>query len=623
MLQYMRDKAASWIVIIFLGLIIFVFIFMGFGGGFDKAANHVAVVNDSKIYQTEVQQQYKNTVEQIRRYNKNFVITEAFEKRLVTQAREQLIQEKLIMQEAAKLGIDAKADTINYNYTNKAFMKNGKFDVNEYKKVLELQGLNAADYESRMSKYLLQDKMRSLVVNSVKISEDEIVNRFVWDETTVSADYVLFNPSNYENAKYSDKDLSEYLMKNSNKYRTDPKVKVQYVEINPNDYSKDSKVSESDIKEYYKSNPEQFLTPKTVVVRHILIRTEKDSSAKEIETAKNKAFDVYKKAKKGENFIKLAKKYSEGPTKKSGGFLGEFKKGGILKEIDEKIFSMKSGEISEPVKTVYGWHVIKLDKINEKKIKSYELAESSIKAKLLKNKIESKAYEIGDAIFEAVDNDDSLKDFAKSMKVKFAETKYFTKTDLNIDPKVKKVFVETAFKLFDGEICEPKVINGYFYLIKKVGKKDSEIAKLSVVKKQVINDYLSFRRDQDALKDAEKFQSSLKDETSFSKSSKDFKKIVKVVRNVKRSQIIPNIGQNPTISKALFSLKKDKIYTGVLSDVNGYFVFKLNKRTKPAIKGLASKRVGIVQALSYEKKNDAFSGWVADIRKNSVIEITK
>lgn len=623
MLQYMRDKAASWVVMIFLGLIIFVFIFMGFGGGFDKAANHVAVVNDAKIYQTEVQQQYKNTVEQIRRYNKSFVITEAFEKKLVEQAREQLIQEKLIMQEAAKLGINAKADTINYNYTNKAFMKNGSFDVNEYKRVLELQGLNASDYESRLSRYLLQEKMRNLVVNSVKVSEEEILNRYLWDETTVSADYVLFNPSTYENVKYTDKDLSEYLIKNSAKYRTEPKVKVQYVVINPNDYAKDFKIAESAVKEYYKSNPEQFLTPKTVVARHILIRTKSDSTAKEVETAKNKALDVYKKAKKGENFAKLAKKYSEGPTAKTGGFLGEFKKGGMVKEFDEKAFSMKSGEISEPVKTVYGWHVIKLDKVNEKKIKSYELAKSSIRTKLLKNKVETKAYEIGDAIFEAVDNGDSLKEFAKSMKVKFVETKFFTKEDLKIDPKAKKVFVETSFKLFDDEICEPKVINGLFYLIKKVGKKDSEIAKLSMVKKQIIKDYLSYKKNQNALKDAEKFQGTLKDASSFSKSSKEFKKIVKTVENVKRSQLIPNIGQNPTISKALFNLKKDKIYTGVLSDVNGYFVFKLNKRTKPEMKGLSGKRDRIVQTLSYEKKNNAFSGWVADIRKNSKIEILK
>ncbi|MCP3927143.1 MAG: hypothetical protein GY714_31680 [Desulfobacterales bacterium] len=623
MLQFMRDKAASWIVMIFLGLIIFVFIFMGFGGDFGKSPNHVAVVNDEKILTTEVQEQYKNMVDQIRRYNKGFVVTDEFEKRIIDQSRERLIQERLVIQEASKLGINSNAETINFNLSNKNFMKNGKFDIEAYGKILGQQGMNKRNYEEKLSRYLLQEKMRGFVVNNAKVSEAEVVNRFIYDETTVSAEYILFNPSTYKNVKYTDKDLSEYLMKNSNKYMTKPEVKVQYVVINPNDYLKESKVTNQEIKDFYNGNADQFEKPKSVVARHILIRTKKDSSAKGIETAKNKALDIYKKAKKGENFAKLAKKYSEGPTAKTGGLLGEFQKGSMVKEFDDKAFSMKQGEISEPVKTVYGFHVIKIDKVNENKKTSFKVAEKGIKSKLLKNKIESKAFEIGDAIFEAVDKGDSLKDFAKSMNVKFKETDFFSKNNLKIDPKIRKSFIETSFKLFDDEISDVIVINGLYYLIKKVGKKDAGIAKLSAVKKQVIRDFLADRRDKQALKDADAFKESLKAEASFSVSSKKYNKKIMTVKSIKRSQAIPNIGQNKTITGELFKLNKSRIFSGVLKDVKGYFVFKLKERSKPLMKDLESKRARIVQSLSYEKKSSSFPNWVSYIRGKSNVEIIK
>lgn len=623
MLQYMRDKAASWIVLIFLGLIIFVFIFMGFGGGFDKDQSSVAEVNGAKIYRTEVQQQYKSTVNQIRRFNRGFVETEAIQKRLMVQARDQLIQEKLILQEAAKLGINADAEIVNYNYTNKAFMKDGKFDLAEYEKVLERQGMTASGYETRLGRFLLSEKMRAFIVNGVKISDEEIKNRFIFNETTVNADYVLFKPSEYPDAKYTDKDLSEYLMKNSVKYKTEPMVKVQYTVVNPVDYIKDIKFSDKEIENYYKTNSEEFETPLTVVARHILIRTKKDSTAKEIEAAKKKALDVYSKAKKGEDFAKLAKKYSEGPTAKSGGYLGAFKKGTMVKEFDEKAFSMKAGEISEPVKTEFGWHVIKVDKINPKKVKALKVAGKEIRAKLLKSKIENKAYEICDSIYDAVDKGDSFKEFAKTMKVKFYETDFFSKESLKIDPRVKKDFVEQSFKLFEGEISEPKVINGLFYLIKKVGKKGSEIAKMSKIKKRLIKDYLASKREESALKDAEKFAKGLKDEKSFAAQSKAMNKVSLSVSDVKRDQIIPNIGQNALISKALFRLSKDRVFTGVLKDVNGYYVFKLDKRNAPDMKKLDSSKAKIIQTLSFEKKNAVFTEWVAELKNKSEIKISR
>jgi peptidyl-prolyl cis-trans isomerase C len=142
-------------------------------------------------------------------------------------------------------------------------------------------------------------------------------------------------------------------------------------------------VTEKDAKKYYDENPKEFEQAEQVKASHILIKTKKDASDKEVEKAKKKAQELAKKARKeGTDFSKLAEENSEGPSAKKGGDLGYFTKERMVKEFSNKAFSMENGEISDPVKTRFGFHVIKRTGHKEASTKSFDEAKSDILSKL-------------------------------------------------------------------------------------------------------------------------------------------------------------------------------------------------------------------------------------------------
>lgn len=140
-------------------------------------------------------------------------------------------------------------------------------------------------------------------------------------------------------------------------------------------------VTEAELRAYYDKNLAKYKVREQVKARHILIKTPKDATPEQIATAKTKADQIAVEAKKNpsdEAFAELAKKHSEGPTKSRGGDLSFFTKGRMVKEFDEKAFSMKVGEISDPVKTRFGWHIIRITERTDERTKPFEEVKDTI-----------------------------------------------------------------------------------------------------------------------------------------------------------------------------------------------------------------------------------------------------
>ncbi len=140
----------------------------------------------------------------------------------------------------------------------------------------------------------------------------------------------------------------------------------KYVE---QEFGKKAKVTEEDARKFYDSHPDEFSQPEQVRASHILIKVAPDADKVKKEKALKKIKEVQQKAKKGEDFSELAKKYSEGPSAARGGDLGFFPRGKMVKAFEEAAFSLEKGEISDIVETPFGYHVIKVtDKKKQGKI---------------------------------------------------------------------------------------------------------------------------------------------------------------------------------------------------------------------------------------------------------------
>ena len=147
------------------------------------------------------------------------------------------------------------------------------------------------------------------------------------------------------------------------------------------------KVTDEDVKAYYEQHKEEYTQKEQVKARHILIKVPAGGDEKAWEDAKKKALEIKKEAESGKDFGELAKKYSDDPgTKDRGGELGYFGKGRMVPEFEKAAFSLKPGEISDPVKTIFGWHLIQVEDKKAAQARPLDEVESFVRQRALQEK---------------------------------------------------------------------------------------------------------------------------------------------------------------------------------------------------------------------------------------------
>ncbi|MCK5508602.1 MAG: SurA N-terminal domain-containing protein, partial [Desulfobacterales bacterium] len=429
MLRFLRQNASSWLIKIILGAIVLVFVFWGVGSFRAQRKDRVALVNGETITSKEYKEAYNNVIERLRQRLGNNLDDDMIKMLNVqNQALDMLIDKKLMLQEAAKLNLrvtnNELADTIKQI---KAFQTDGNFDSRIYKNVLSQNRLTPEEFEVIQKESVLIEKIRSFILSNVKVSEQEAIEWFKWENTSVNVDFVLFEPGKYDDIDPTPDEISSFFEKNKESYKADAMIKVRFLRFDSDAYSSGVEITNEEIQDYYENNLEKFKTQKTVGARHILIKTDQSSNPETVEKKRKATLDILKLAREGMDFAKLAKQYSECPSKDRGGYLGEFKKDAMVKPFAEKAFQMKTGEISEPVRTQYGWHIIKVEKINEEKTVSFKEAKDNIQNKLVKEKATNLAYEEAESVYDASFEGDDLIKNAEARGINIITTDFFTK----------------------------------------------------------------------------------------------------------------------------------------------------------------------------------------------------
>jgi len=372
MLSLMRKHAGTWMIKIILGAIVVVFVFWGVGSYTSRRSGRVASVNGTIITIDDYRISYRNLVEQVRQSFGNNLNEELIEMlQIRKRALDELIDRSLMQQAAEKFKLTVSDEELAESIRNiGAFQTAGVFDNRRYINTLNSNKLVPETFEVQQRDALIIDKLQAFVSGNIKVADLEAEQWYIWNNTEVDIDYVMLEPQRYKDIEPTDEEIRNYFDERKDAYKTDPQIKVRYLHFKPEDYADKVTVSEDDIQDYYESNPEKFKSPKTVEARHILIKLNPDANAEEVENARQRIETVLDMAKGGQDFAELAKKYSEGPTKAQGGNLGAFRREAMVKPFADKAFSMKPGEISEPVRTRFGWHIIKVEKVNPEKTSS-------------------------------------------------------------------------------------------------------------------------------------------------------------------------------------------------------------------------------------------------------------
>lgn len=625
MLRLMRDYASSWMIKVILGAIVIVFVFWGVGSFRNRQANIIAKVNGQVITLDEYRPVYNRLLDQMRQQFGNSLNDEMLKMlQLKTRALNQLIDQRLMLQKAAELELRVTDDEIVDSIKKiRAFQSNGIFDNRAYARVLNFNRLTPEEFEDIQRHSLLVQKLQSIIFSGIQVSENEIQEYYKWKNASVDIDYVLFKPESYKDIQVTDEAVQTYFEGNKENYKTQPRVKAQYIHFNPDTYKDGIAVSDQEIEDYYRSNKASFETPKTVEARHILFRVAPDASDEEVAAKKAKALEVLEKYKKGADFESLAKEFSEGPTKDKGGYLGTFKKEDMVAPFAEKAFSMKPGEVSEPVRTQFGWHLIKVEAVNEASVTPLEEAKDKIRDKLAADRAKNMAYDRAEGFYDTTMEGDDLKKIGEDSGLDVKTTPWFTASGEKSGVSDRRKFATAAFDLAIDQISEILDLNDGYYILQVIEKEEGKIPELSTIKESVKEDLIREKQESAAKNDAENLLKALKDKGE-EEALKTEKEGVAFQSSgfFKRNAEIPGIGWENELSQAAFDLSKAKpVAEKVIKGGDGYYVIRLKDRRLPDMQEYDKEKEAIQQTLLSQKQYHAMDTWLKEVKEKSEITI--
>ena len=624
MLSLMRKHAGSWIIKFLLAAIIVVFIPWGVQRYTSQRSSRVADVNGTVITLNDYRNAYTNLVEQARQSFGNSLNDELIKAlQLRKRALDQLVDRTLMLQAAEKLKIQVSDEELAQTIKNiRAFQTAGVFDNQRYLNMLSRTQLSPETFEEQQREALIIDKLQNFIAGNIKVSELESQQWYKWNNTKVDLDYVLFEPGQFKNIEPTADEIQKFFDQHKETYKTDPEIKVRYLHIKPEDFEAAVTVTAEDIRDYYESNTEKFKEPKTVQARHILIKVDQNATPEEVESARQRAENVLKLAREGKDFAALARQYSEGPTKTKGGDLGTFRREAMVKPFADKAFSMKAGDISDPVRTRFGWHIIKVEKINPAKTRSLDEARKDIEKTLKTERSRNLAYDEVESVYDATFEGRDLAEIAQERNLKIMTTKFFTQKSPPKEIKDAARFASVAFSLPVDESSDIQEFSDGYYLIEVVEKVPSKIPELKAVEDSVKKDVIKEKQDAKALSEANRFLAELKNGQPFDATSQKFKLAPKKTGFFKRNDSIPTIGQEPEIARTAFELSDhDRLPGEPLKGQKGYYVIRFREWQEPELNGFEKEKAAVTERLLQQKTFKTMDAWLKRIKGESQISI--
>jgi peptidyl-prolyl cis-trans isomerase D len=528
-----------------------------------------------------------------------------------------------MLQAAEKLKIQVSDEELTQTIrTISAFQTAGVFDNRRYLNTLSRTKLSPGTFEEQQRELLIIDKLQTFIAGNIKVSDLEAQQWYEWNNTEVDLDYVLLEPGQFKNIEPTADEIRDFFDQHKETYKTDPEIKVRYLYLKSEDFEAKVTVAEQDIRDYYESNPEKFKNPKTVHARHILIKVDQNAKPEEVESARQRAEDVLKMAKEGRDFAALAQEYSEGPTKTKGGDLGTFRREAMVKPFADKAFSMKAAEISDPVRTRFGWHIIKIEKINPAKTRSLDEAREEIQKTLKAGRSRNQAYDEAEAVYDATFEGQNLANIAQERDLKILTTELFTQKSPPKEIKNASRFASAAFNLPINEVSDVQEFGDGYYLMEVVDKVPSKVPELKAVEDKVKKDVIKEKQDAKALSEANTFLTELKNGQAFVTVSQKFKLASKKTGFFKRNDSIPTIGYEAEIARTAFKLSDHNQLPGEpIKGQKGYYVIRFRKRQKPALNSFEKEKAAIEERLLQQKKFKTLEAWLNRIKSESQISI--
>ena len=363
LLKSIKENSKGVVTYVIVGLISLTFVITAlYGVDFSGSSDVVAIVNDDEISQDDFRSEF-NAKKRRLQQELDEKYTAEFDNALKQSTLESMINRRLLNQLASELGHATTGRELQaLIHSNNVFKIDGKFSLEKYKQMLRLNGYSDTQYEAVKSTELTQSQVKYNLLNSAFVTPYALQNLSKLNNQQRKFSYIKLSADQYKGkVKVDIKSVKEYYDKQVESFFEPQKIKVDFIELSLGEIAKDIKFNDDELFNFYEDEKERFTTEEERQAQHILVESEQQ--AEQIATQLNS----------GADFAKLAETHSlDTGSKDVGGDLGFFTLGVMMSEFEDKVFSMKVGEVSSPVKTEFGYHVIKLNNIQTGAVKPFD-----------------------------------------------------------------------------------------------------------------------------------------------------------------------------------------------------------------------------------------------------------
>jgi peptidyl-prolyl cis-trans isomerase D len=578
-------KNAKVVIYIVAGVFI---LSMAIGGISSIFASHpyLASIAGQKITYTEYNELLKNSYANYIQQNPETEITDQTMKQINDETWTQLVGKILYDREIKRLRIKVTEDDVLDKLRNPGeditaipdFQTDGVFDYDKYESLL-LENPDFASYlERRYMDSLPYEKLFDAVKSEAIVTEEEVEESYIKKNNKADARIIFFDPAKIDSVDISEEEISKYYEDNKDDYKREPSSKIKYIKIP-------------------------------------IAPSEEDKNI-----TKTRIDSIYSVVLEGMDFGVAAMQFSEGPSGPKGGDLGYFAQGRMVKEFSDVAFGLAINDISEPILTQFGWHIIK---VTDKR--KNDAGEDEVKAShiLIKTEASEQTKENLSIIADDVYNkaiDEGLDIAAETFAYEVAESREFNETSSYIGGiGQQESLVKFAFDNNVGSVSSPIELPNGDFIISEISEKLGEhYQELSELETRIKSTLEKEKKVEAVALKAEAFKTEAADNDLMIEATAAGWEILEET-DITIDKSFPKIRKEEELNNAILDLEENQ-YTELIKGTNGAYVAYVTKRVKPDMEVFEQTRETLMEEAQTQAENTRINEWYMELKESAKIE---
>jgi peptidyl-prolyl cis-trans isomerase D len=617
----------SGILLVICGAMIITFIPGGLTSEFtgQPGQGTVAKVDGSDITAEEVRETARGMLQQqMPQGGANMSMLLPF---FTQRAADQLISRQALLSEAKRLGLRATPpevlDELQHGRYAATFFPGGNFiGQQEYDDLLQRNNLTRAKFEQEIvGNEILLNKLQALIAGSASVSESDIREQFIKQNSKVKFDYAVLKQDDLRKGLHpADEELKAFYESHKGSYANSvpEKRKIKYAIIESSKAEASAQVTPDDLRSYYNDHREQYRVPEQVKVSHIWIKmplpgADGKVDDKAVTEAQHRADDLLKQIKAGAKFEDVAKKYSEDPGSANvGGSLGWIGRGQMAQEFEKAAYSLPKGQISDVVKSVDGFHIVRVDDKQDAHVKPLDEVKSQIEPILKQQKAQQVAQKQGEALLKQAQAQ-GIDAAAAAQGVPVITSDFFSRKDSlpGLGPSTQ--FMDAVFTATEKSAPDVAPASQGIVVFQLLGIKPAATPTFEEIRSRVEEEFKNERSGVLLSQKTQELSDRAKAEHDLKRAAKELGATVKTSDLVLPDGQVPDLGSMTGQAAVAFTMKPGDISGPITSGANGV-VLALLENDKPSDADYAAKRDQIRDGLLQSKQQELFGLFISSLR---------